>query len=372
MHKPKVSILCPSFNHEQYVHSFLNSALSQTENDFELIIVDDCSSDHNLEEIYKVHDHRVTIVEHQYNKGINAALNTAFEASQGEYIAFIASDDLLEPTYIENVTKCFELHPHVDIFYTSLLPVDDENNVVEAQKERFVRKQRSRYALLKDMFYKGNQLLSPGMAMRRNVFESLYPLDLSLVQYQDYKMHINILLEFNPFFSTECCVRYRVPSKRRGISKDSLTTKIREDFETSKLLDSYLAIKDVWVLEKIFGDAVSSIGRAAPETIPYFLARLALQSDSTVRRRWGYQVLMRCIQDQSAFDALHAHYGFDFKNFISSIEMEKKKGDIVNLKKYKKKINKYKKLFFFSSFLTLILMIILMLVLCQQQATFLL
>lgn len=366
MYKPKVSILCPSFNHERYVRSFLNSVLSQTESDFELILVDDCSSDNNLKEIYKVQDSKVTLIEHQYNKGINAALNTAFAASQGEYIAFIASDDLLEPTYIENVIKCFELQPQVDVFYTSLLPIDDENNVVEPQKEHFVRNQHSRYALLKDMFYKGNQLLSPGMAMRRNVFESLYPLDLSLVQYQDYKMHIDILLAFNPFFSTECFVRYRVPSTLRGISKGSLATRVREDFETSKLLDSYLAIKDVSLLEKIFGDAVSSIGRAVPEAIPYFLARLALQSDSTARRRWGYQLLMQCIQKKTTFDLLHALYGFDFKNFIMSIEKEKAKGDIVKAKKYKKKTKKYKKLFFFSSFLALFLLIILVFVLWQQ------
>ncbi|WP_039872494.1 glycosyltransferase family 2 protein, partial [Helicobacter canadensis] len=75
---PKISILTPSFNHEKYIGFFLQSVLGQTFQNFELIIVDDCSWDKNLEEIKKFKDERIKLIRHDYNKGINAALNTAF------------------------------------------------------------------------------------------------------------------------------------------------------------------------------------------------------------------------------------------------------------------------------------------------------
>lgn len=358
MLRPKVSILCPSFNHERYISFFLDSVLSQTEKDFELIVVDDCSSDGNLSVLRSAQDSRVVVIEHHYNKGINAALNAAYEASRGDYIAFVASDDLLEPTYVQNVVRCFDSQSHIDVFYTSLLPIDDSGDVIESRKEDFVRHNRSKYSILREIFYVGNQLLSPGMAMRRGVFRSLYPLDLSLVQYQDCKMHIDILLFFTPFFSTERLVRYRVPSSLRGISNSSLATQIREDFETNKLMDAYLAIKDVSLLEAIFGDAVATLGKATNDAIPFFLARLALQSRCIARRRWGYQILMECIQTKDGFDALYLSHHFSFKDFLSSIGIESPPDEVLRVSKYKRKIQKYKKLSFFSFVALLVSMIV--------------
>ena len=94
--KPKFSILCPSFNHEKYVGFFIQSVLEQSFDDFELIIVDDFSNDKNVEKIKEFKDERIKLIQHEYNKGINASLNTAFENSMGEFIVFSASDDMFE------------------------------------------------------------------------------------------------------------------------------------------------------------------------------------------------------------------------------------------------------------------------------------
>ncbi len=74
---PKISILTPSFNHEKFVGFFIESVLKQTLEDFELIIVDDCSSDNNVNEILKFKDPRIKLIQHPYNQGINAGINTA-------------------------------------------------------------------------------------------------------------------------------------------------------------------------------------------------------------------------------------------------------------------------------------------------------
>ena len=86
---PKISILTPSFNHEKFVGLFIESILKQTLEDFELIIVDDCSSDSNVNEILKFKDPRIKLIQHPYNQGINAGINTAFENAKGEFLYFV-------------------------------------------------------------------------------------------------------------------------------------------------------------------------------------------------------------------------------------------------------------------------------------------
>ena len=92
----KISILCPSFNHQRFIADHIKSVLNQSFKDFELIIVDDCSTDDNVAQISQFNDPRIKLIRHEFNKGINATLNTAFENANGEYLMFIAGDDCLE------------------------------------------------------------------------------------------------------------------------------------------------------------------------------------------------------------------------------------------------------------------------------------
>ena len=103
-----VSVLCPSFNHEKYMKFFLDSILAQTNPNWELIIVDDCSTDNNVAEIKKYKDKRIKLIENPFNMGINCGLNNAFKYAKGEYVCFSASDDILLPEYVDNITKTFE------------------------------------------------------------------------------------------------------------------------------------------------------------------------------------------------------------------------------------------------------------------------
>ena len=88
MQKPLVSILCPTFNHEKYVKFFLDSLLAQTNPNWELLIVDDCSTDNNVAEIKKFHDSRIKLIQNPFNMGINCGLNQAFERARGDYMCF--------------------------------------------------------------------------------------------------------------------------------------------------------------------------------------------------------------------------------------------------------------------------------------------
>ena len=93
----KVSIIVPVYNVEQYLDKCINSILNQTFRDFELILVDDGSTDNSGDicDKYKKIDNRITVI-HKKNAGLSSARNTGLKYSKGEYIGFIDSDDYID------------------------------------------------------------------------------------------------------------------------------------------------------------------------------------------------------------------------------------------------------------------------------------
>lgn len=101
-----VSIIIPLYNVEHYVSSSLKSALNQTVENIEYILVDDCSTDQTMSIVNKIiaestHCNRVKIVRHQKNRGLSAARNTGMECANGDFIFFMDSDDEITPDCIE-------------------------------------------------------------------------------------------------------------------------------------------------------------------------------------------------------------------------------------------------------------------------------
>jgi len=92
---PKVSVIIPTYNRAHLIGRAIQSVLNQTYQDFELIVVDDGSTDNTNEVIkeFSQKDKRILYIKHDKNKGGSAARNTGIKAARGEYIAFQDSDD---------------------------------------------------------------------------------------------------------------------------------------------------------------------------------------------------------------------------------------------------------------------------------------
>lgn len=94
----QVSVVIPTFNRSSTVLESVNSVLRQSFQDFEIIIVDDCSSDNTLDMLSDIDDGRIRIIKHERNQGAGAARNTGIRTAQGEFVAFQDSDDEWLPT----------------------------------------------------------------------------------------------------------------------------------------------------------------------------------------------------------------------------------------------------------------------------------
>ncbi|HFI0253494.1 TPA: glycosyltransferase family 2 protein [Streptococcus suis] len=102
---PKISIIVPVYNTEKYIGDCIQSILQQSLKDIELILVNDCSTDHSLEILkqYKQNDNRITIIDLPENMGVGDARNKGIELSSGEFISFVDSDDVIKSDMLEKL-----------------------------------------------------------------------------------------------------------------------------------------------------------------------------------------------------------------------------------------------------------------------------
>jgi len=114
-----VSIVIPTYNRAGLLSRTIQSVLNQTYQDFEIIIVDDGSTDKTEEVVKSFNSKKIFYNRHEENKGANAARNTGIKASRGEYIAFQDSGDEWLPQKLERQMKVFEnASPEVGVVYT--------------------------------------------------------------------------------------------------------------------------------------------------------------------------------------------------------------------------------------------------------------
>lgn len=110
----KISVLISVFNREKYIEQAINSVIDQTETDWELIIINDGSTDHSDAIIQKYQKH-ITIYANQDNQGLSKAMNRAFQYATGEYISLLAADDYYAPHALATLSEYLDRNKNVGL-----------------------------------------------------------------------------------------------------------------------------------------------------------------------------------------------------------------------------------------------------------------
>jgi glycosyltransferase involved in cell wall biosynthesis len=111
-----ISVIMPCFNAEAHILRGVSSALEQSFDNVELIVVNDGSTDRSLEILQQVKDHRLRIIDHS-NRGVGAARNRGLEESSGEYLAFLDTDDSWHPNCLEILHDKLKSYPSAKLAY---------------------------------------------------------------------------------------------------------------------------------------------------------------------------------------------------------------------------------------------------------------
>lgn len=124
-----LSVIIPVYNSEKYIEETINSVLNQTYQNFEIIIVDDCSTDDSCKIIENLNDERIRLIKLDKNSGVAVARNIAIENANGQYIAFLDSDDI----WIRNKLQLQieQMKEGVSFSYTAIGMIDEKNQIIK-------------------------------------------------------------------------------------------------------------------------------------------------------------------------------------------------------------------------------------------------
>lgn len=132
MKNPKVSIVLPCYNGATMIGEAIESVIAQTYQDWELIIVNDCSTDNTLEvaQSYAEKDQRIRVFSNEKNSKLPATLNHGFREAKGELWTWTSDDNLLLPTMLEEFVDYFDKHPEVGFVTSDLANIDINGNII--------------------------------------------------------------------------------------------------------------------------------------------------------------------------------------------------------------------------------------------------
>jgi glycosyltransferase involved in cell wall biosynthesis len=198
LHVPVVSIILPTFNRAPVIDRAIHSALHQTFIDFELIVVDDASTDGTLELLAAIPDPRLRVIQHVENRGGSAARNTGIAEARGKYITFLDSDDKWHPDKLEKELAIMEGEPeNVGVVYSGFWRhVNGKKSFVPfnwvKKKEGDIHEQ-----LLWRNFINTQSLI------RKNCFEVVGIFDEKAPKFQDWDLFLRISKRFNFAYTGE-------------------------------------------------------------------------------------------------------------------------------------------------------------------------
>ena len=143
--KEKVSIIVPIYNVEKYLADCVESVLTQSFSDYELILVDDGSPDNcpRICDDYAARDNRVRVI-HKENGGLSAARNTGIQSAKGEYIVFLDGDDCLYENVLESVNSCIEKYDAPETILGNVYYWDGNNERLIVDNRKYVDQQETR------------------------------------------------------------------------------------------------------------------------------------------------------------------------------------------------------------------------------------
>lgn len=221
---PLVSICIPSYNHGDYIYAALESVVNQEYSNFEIIVVDDCSTDHTVSEIERfAQKYPVVFVKQKENQGPSITSNKAFNLTKGEFVALLGSDDLMLPGRISAQVKYLLNNPDCVAVLTDIQCVGVTGELTEYSAAVESQFNQPIYNLRKQLLV-GNFLNAPSAMIRRKDLVEVNSYSPLLRYVQDYELWGKLLARGEIEKISQPLTGYRVHGKNLsfGLQGDAL------------------------------------------------------------------------------------------------------------------------------------------------------
>lgn len=320
--KPLITVWLTSYNHARFLRETIDSILGQTFQDFELVIVDDCSTDDSwsIIEAYEAASEKVVGIRHPKNLyDLNCSVPLHREYLRGEYLAIAHSDDTWAPDKLEKQLELLEAHGEVSACFTWVAPVDDESNLILDEGNYYRRvfsvTNRSRFEWLNYFFFEGNPLCHPSMLIRAAILEKDgLIIEAPLHSIPDFCRWIRLCTQDEISVIEEPLTMFRVHGDASNTSGDNLENRFRTATEDYLVLREFERIGSLSDLIEAFPEAARFCeGDETP--LPYALARMALEYGSwRMHKLYGLETLYGLLCDATTRKTLEDH-GYTFSDY---------------------------------------------------------
>jgi len=268
---PRVSVIISTYERPEYLRQALDSVYSQTFGDYEVIVVDDGSSEATVASYELAANTR--LIKHERSRcGCAATKNTGARAARGEYLAYLDDDDIWLPHKLESQVNVLDQHPEVGLVYCHFTLVDRELEALPGQPAP-----KSSGGSCFDRLIRGNIIKSPSTVMlRRQVIDDCGGFREDLLGAEDWEMWIRVACRYQMWSVPEPLVLYRTHPGQL----------------TLRMLTSRRA--DVQVIERVMEWAE----REVPDALPRLRARLSFRLQRLSKweaRENGYSAAFRVL-----------------------------------------------------------------------------
>ena len=233
MENELVSIVMVNYNQEKFLKKAIDSVLIQTYKNWELIIVDDGSTDRSVDIIKEYEDDRIKPIFLQENSHICIATNTGFAAVNGKYIARLDSDDIWEKEKLEKQMDFMQQNPDAKVCFTQIELIDENGKNINDREPELLSlynsRQKSKEEWIKFFFFVGNSLL-PTLVFEKKLLDIVGGFKLNYCQTHDFEFLIRLIKHTDFYFVEEELVKYRRTSAQNSASTVKKNTRFFNEY----------------------------------------------------------------------------------------------------------------------------------------------
>ena len=313
---PKVTVLMPVYNCELYVKEAVSSILNQTFADFELLIIDDCSTDATFQICKSLTDNRIVLIKKDKNSGYTNSLNYGISIAKGQYIARMDGDDISLPERFAKQVAFLDSNPDVAVCGTCYAEIGDRIPIFLTQNDDKIRIE----------FLTANCIVHPSVMMRSSIFRIFsITYDITMEPAEDYDLWVRIIAYGKIHNLQEVLFNYRVHNNQTS-NLNSVSQFEKAEIIRSKML-GYFGVeinKEEKSLYYKFSNSKSILDFNELELVLSLKAKL-LHSNN---RFFFDSSLLKKYLDELESEALRNYFirskHFSFKTIIEYFSIRKK------------------------------------------------
>ena len=200
---PLISVLMPAYNAEKYIAQAIESILGQTYDDFEFIIINDCSKDRTEEIILSYNDQRIVYLKNEQNLGVALTLNRGLAVAKGEFIARMDADDISLPDRLEKQVAFLQDNKDVAVLGTNVETFNEEGTICTGWSATDPEQMKV------DLLFACG-LAHPSVMMRTEVIRNLGGYDPDFNGLEDYELWCRVLEKYQITTLPDILLKYRI------------------------------------------------------------------------------------------------------------------------------------------------------------------